>query len=1250
MKKILGLDIGTNSIGWALILEPQAITESYQIGGMGVRIIPLSPDENDEFTKGNAISKNAKRTQKRGARRNLQRYKLRRQILRNILQALGMIPGKDLFEIDALTLYGLRAKAVNQQISLPEIGRILFHLNQKRGYKSNRKANNDEENIKEEPGAESDGKVKKKGYLDLIEDRERSLKEDGLTIGEHFHQMLLNDRFYRIKENIYLRSSYIDEFDRIWEKQQIYYPEILTEAIRQRIRNEIIYYQRPLRSQKGLVSDCLFEKHHKAAPKSSPLFQVSKIWQELNNIELTSFKALRNKEEGFKQGKRLLTLDEKQKLFGLLNIKGKLSVKECLKELGYQFGFDEYKLNIRNEKELEGNRTYAAIKKVFDQCKANYDHLLQFDLAIVEKEKVDKKTGEITIVSKIDPDFENQPLFQLWHLLYSAEETEPLITALRSRYGFSEELAKALSKIDFAKQGYGSLSAKALRNVLLHLQKGEYYSDACRLAGYNHSASFTKGENESRELANRLDLYAKNSLRQPVVEKIINQVINLVNEIIDEGNGLVTDADRQVGTFEIRVELARELRQSAEERNKAYLRNSKQDRRHKEIAEILKNELNFKRVSKNDIERYKLWEEFGCMSPYEPSKPISLTELFNQVPGNFYDIEHIIPKARLFDDSFTNKTICPRNLNSGSLGKNKMTAYDYMQSKGDQALHDYIEFIRMHLNKKDGISKGKFNKLMMSVEKIPDDFINRQLQETRFISREIKKTLSKICRSVHSSSGTVTSKLRHLWGWDDILMKLQIEKYRAAGITEWVESDRNGQICRAERIVGWTKREDHRHHAIDALTVACTKQGFIQRINHLNAQHNRDEMYQIIKDRFDNQKFTLLEKYLVSQKPFETSLVNDAASNILISFKSGKKVSSKSVNKIKKGKNTIDKTATIIPRGFLHKETVQGQIKQRETAKLSTRFDNVSEMVNNTQKAQVLSHLQKYDNNPKKAFDSKGLNAFIEQCGYSDVFIYKKEAVVRYKLDGNFKEKDIDSIVDKGVREIVRNHLVKFNNNPKLAFGSENIVWLNREKNVPVKSVRCKTGADSMRPLHKNEQGLPIDFVSTRNNHHIAIYRDREGKLKENAITFWEAFERKKAGLPTIITDPKQVWDSILSSGFDEQNILENLPLENWEYVTSLQQNEMFVLDLTKEEFNDALNENNLSLISKHLYRVQKIAASDYYFRHHLETSVEDKFNGVKNEALSITIGKVQRIRSLQKMTGIKVKVNNIGRIIKTGG
>ncbi len=1252
MKKILGLDLGSVSIGWALINEPESKSEKYSIQGMGVRIVPLSKEDNDEFTKGNAISKNAKRTEKRGARRGSQRYKLRRKALSECLIRLNMLPDKSLFLISALELYGLHDKALNEQISLQEIGRIFLHLNQKRGYKSNRKAQNEEE----EKGIESKDaneeetipkKEKKKGYLDLIADREKLIESKSCTIGQFFYNELKENPQYRIKENIFMRSSYVDEFNKIWDFQKQFYPEILNDINKIHIRDEIIYYHRPLKSQKGLVSVCKFEgktyddkkqnyekqvfSGPKVVPKSSPLFQISKIWQELNNIEITSFQAMKSRKSdiilekiriGFDEyGKRKLTLSEKQNLFNKLNLGEKLTPKQILEELGYKSGYNEFKINLRNEKFMEENRTISAIKKVFEKHDIQRNDLLRFDLETEDSGNVNKETGEM--FRRVKVNFEQQPLYKLWHLIYSIDEVKDLENCLVKNYGFEKDAAKDLAKIDFAKQGYGNMSARALRNILPHLMDGMDYDDACCLAGYNHSNSLTKEENQVRELIDKLELYPKNSLRQPVVEKIINHVINLINDIIDPENGFITKEERLAeDKFEIRVELARDLKQSAKERNNTFKNNSAKDKKHKEIEDRLRNELGFSRVSSNDIVRYKLWEEFGFISPYQPSKPISLAEVFNQVSGILYDIEHIIPKSRVFDDSFSNKTLCPRGMNSGVEGKNQDTAYDFMKKLGEDKFHEYIEFLKKNLYRKNGISKAKFNKLMMPADKIPHDFIDRQMQETRFISREVRTLLQKVCRNVHTTVGTVTSRLRVLWGWDDILMSLQIDKYRENGMTESIEFVKDGQVHYKERITGWSKRDDYRHHALDALCIASTSQSMIQRINSLNSEQTRKEMYDETINKNYKEKLSLLEKSLIEKKPFNTETVKNALAQILISFKAGKRVAvwSKNVIKTKQGE-LVKKELT--PRGRLHEESVNGLISHR------IGNDNI-----------VKTSVLKY----KVGYGATGFIFTGKETTEQKSKIDKKTGVETKSISQI--EKALLCIVDIKVREIVRQRLTQYNMDIKKAFAKDSgPLWFNEQKGIAIRSIRCFTNLEAYVPVKKDENGNEIGFALTGNNHHIAIYKDSDSNYHENAVTFWDAFERKKAKLPVIITKPKEVWDQIINDKIINQNLIENLPEDKWEFVTSMQQNEMFVFGLTTEELENAITENNYSFISKHLFRVQKLAKNNYFFRNHLVTRVDDKYNEKKNEMLSKKLGDLIIVQSLHNMTGIKVKINKLGNI-----
>ena len=231
--KILGLDLGVSSIGWALIERKE--NETKILGG-GTRIIPLSVEENDEFTRGNAISKNRNRTLKRSARRNQHRYKLRKHKLHNVLVANNMLPSSELFiGLPPLTLYTMRAKAVHEQVTLPELGRILFHINQKRGYKGKPTLDNNN-NSKEEESS----------YLEAIASRTHILEANNWTVGEFLLKQLSSHPRASIKGFIFPREKYIEEFNSIWDTQSKFYPN-LTKLLKEEIRDTIIFYQRPLK-------------------------------------------------------------------------------------------------------------------------------------------------------------------------------------------------------------------------------------------------------------------------------------------------------------------------------------------------------------------------------------------------------------------------------------------------------------------------------------------------------------------------------------------------------------------------------------------------------------------------------------------------------------------------------------------------------------------------------------------------------------------------------------------------------------------------------------------------------------------------------------------------------------------------------------------------------------------------------------------------------------------------------------------
>ncbi len=1252
MKKVLGIDLGVSSIGWALVGE-----EEKQILGMGSRIIPLTTDDKDEFTKGNAISKNQKRTLKRTQRKGYDRYQLRRQNLIEVLKQKNMLPDLDLRKLPKLELWKIRNDAVNNKLSLKEVGRILLHLNQKRGYKSSRsEANLDKKDTE---------------YVEEVKSRYEKLKESKLTIGQKFYRELCNNQFYRIKEQVFPREGYVEEFNLIMRNQQKFYPELITDKLIEKIRDEIIYYQRKLKSQKSLVSVCEFEGFWtkintngkekelfvgpKVAPKSSPLFQVCKIWETINNISLRR-----------KTGEYLeIALGKKQEIFEYMNNNEKLSYTELLKILGLKK--DDVYGNKQLVNGLQGNKTKVAIMNCFNNTES-YKNLFGFEMIIKEYDEegylVDKSTGEVIGSKKkklITPEVETEPFYKLWHSVYSINEKDECKNALIKKFGISEETAIKLSSLDFTKQGFGNKSHRAMRKIIPYLMEGDKYADACSYAGYNHSSSLTKQENYERRLLDKLKPIEKNSLRQPVVEKILNQMVNVVNAAIDKYGK----------PDEIRIELARELKQSKDERNDAYKSMNERARENKTIEKELA-EYGL-RATRNNIIKWRLYHEISNEEKKQNAiciycgQPISFT---SAILGEEVEVEHIIPRSRLFDDSQSTKTLAHKKCNSN---KKDQTAYDFMRSKSDSELEDYVERINT-LYKNHIIGKTKRDKLLMPGDKIPTDFIDRQLRQTQYISRKAREILQSICHNVWATSGNVTSELRHIWGWDEVLMNLQLPKYRELGLTEIIEINQNGSKYKKEIIKGWTKRDDHRHHAVDALTIACTKQGYIQRFNTLNSSKVRNNMLREIEEaehEFDKNK-NLLENYIYSKKRFTTKEVEKEVEKILVSFKAGKKVASIGKRKIKKdGRKTVVQTGIIIPRGALSEESVYGKIKVIDREKpVKYLFENPHLIFKPYIKTLVEERLHKHDNDPKSALASLKKNPIYldkektVELKYATCF--SEEVIIKYPLgagqgmlfDGKENEekaiKVLRSVIDNAVQEKIKNRL--FDKDGKYVKTREafkdlenNPLWYNEEKRIPIKSVRCLTGLSKVEAVKKDEAGNEIGFVKPGNNHHLAIYIDEEGNKQLNICSFWHAVERKKYGLPIIIKNPAEVIDMILAEEDEEKypdSFLEKLPDGKWTFLESFQQNEMFLLGINKEAFEEAISRNDYPFISNYLYRVQKLAVIgkqlNIVFRHHLETKLEDDDNTKQSKRFYL----IQSLGALESLSPQKVMINYLGEIV----
>jgi len=260
---------------------------------------------------------------------------------------------------------------------------------------------------------------------------------------------------------------------------------------------------------------------------------------------------------------------------------------------------------------------------------------------------------------------------------------------------------------------------------------------------------------------------------------------------------------------------------------------------------------------------------------------------------------------------------------------------------------------------------------------------------------------------------------------------------------------------------------------------------------------------------------------------------------------------------------------------------------------------------------------------------------------------FKEEFVIKYPIEA-IKAKDVKEIVDHGIRKIIETHLAKFSNE-KDAFKDleKNPVWFNKEKQIPIRSVRCFTGLSSVEPIKKDENGKEIAFVKPGNNHHIAFYLDDQGKRQQHLCTFWNAVDRKKYGLPVIINNTSEVWNQLLQNpeAYPE-SFADKLPKDGWQFLFSLQQNEMFILGMEPDVLQEVILKKNNRILSDHLYRCQKLSvignSINIWLRHHLETSLVDDTNAKK----SLRFYNFQSIDAFFNQNPVKIRINNLGQII----
>lgn len=1000
-----------------------------------------------------------------------------------------------------------------------------------------------------------------KGKLVRVVEREFYEKELNRILETQikFHQELKNDDLY--KEAIYL----------LYASNEAYRNSIAKRGFLYLIKDDIIFYQRPLKVKKSLIADCQYEKTKgidgefhgvKCIARSHPLFEEFRLWQWLSNVKIYRKGDAGNDVEYA----YLKSNDDKAHLFDLLKNKESIEMNDFL-----ALALD------RKKSEVKGFRWNYVEDKSYPCCNTRAKIVKGLAKAgVKDAENIDDKIVE-----------------SLWQIMYSASLKKDLSSALKkfceSKYPDfdAENFAKILSKTPAFVKEYGSYSAKAIKKLLPLMRCGKYWKEedidpttreriekilsktkdetirervrdnvtkysspidgtvldaigdfrglplhiACYLVYDRHSESgdSSKWVNPS-DIDKFLTDFKQHSLNNPIVEQVTLETLRVVRDIW-----------KKYGKIdEFHIELGRELKQTNEQRKNASKRireNETANRRAKalllefadaqfkiegvrpnspsqaeifrifedgvlssvqtddEITAILKKYESIdssKWPTKAEVRKYITWIEQKYRSPYT-GKIIPLSKLFTPE----YQIEHVIPQARYYDDSYSNKVVCEANVNAL---KGAQLGYEFIKNHHEEkvdngvqifSVEEYENFVKSTYSN----DRQKMRKLL--ADDIPDEFNNRKLNDTRYISTLISSLLSKIVRedgedseiskNIVSVNGSITTVLKKDWGMNDVWNQILLPRFERLntmkGSTGNFVAESNGhripQLPLSSTVQ--KKRLDHRHHAMDAIVIACATRNHVNLLNNISAGSTT---------RYD--LAATLKKKGLFIKPWET-FTEDAKkvlSSALVSFKYANRILTKTSNYYLK---YVDEN------GAKKKKAVK-QVKGDGWA-----------IRNSLHQAHVFGKIMIGDE---------------AQSAIRRSIVYDKENVFDKSLITS-------KITDKAVRRILLNHLSKYNDNMSEAFSPEgiesmnnNIIALNEGiPHLPIKKVRVheiignklmlgETG-NKKKKLVKGDEGF---------NAYLGVYENDKGERVFNIVNLREAIDRiksKENPVPKVFVNKK---------------------------------------------------------------------------------------------------------------------------------
>ncbi|ENI5462244.1 hypothetical protein ABZG89_002282 [Flavobacterium psychrophilum] len=1132
---------------------------------------------------------------------------------------------------------------------------------------------------------------------------EQTINQSEKSVGTFIYDALLKNPNQKIKGELVRtieRKFYKDELSKILKAQIAFHHEILSDknlykkcidelyrhndSHKNNIKDkgfdylfldDIIFYQRPLKSKTSLISDCSLEfvpikdengilvkddngkqvvKPLKCIAKSNPIFQEFRLLQFVKNLKIYKKEIVNDVDVTHDFIK---TEEDLVELFNFLNDRKEIDQISLIKHL------------LRPLK-LKGKLLDAEVTK------------LRWNFV---EDKIypcnETRNQFLNAVAKIDVDksfFDAKNTQDLWHILYSVTdkiEITKAITTFAKKHNLPDEFITNFSKLKPYKKDYGSFSEKAIKKLLPLMRFGSYWKESnidiktlaridkiqtgefdenmrtrvrekaihlskttdfqglpLWLASYiiydRHSeASDVSKWKTPADIQNFLKYdFKQHSLRNPIVEQVITETLRVVKDIWQHyGEG------KENFFNEIHIELGREMKNdkaTREKLTKKISENENTNLRIKAILTELKNDgLNdirpyspsqqeilkiyeegvysnenkkekleeIDKIRKNakptpsEIIKYKLWLEQGYISPYT-GKLIPLSELFTTK----YQIEHIIPQSRLFDDSLSNKVICESEVNEL---KSNMTAYEFIQNNEDRIViltggktvkiftkDAYNQHITAYYSK----NKSKQKRLLS--EEIPEKFIERQLNDTKYISKIVKNLLSRIVREeeeqevtskhIVSLNGSITSRMKQDWGLNDVWNNIVTPRFeRLNALTNSndfgqfeLKKDAYGnkgkqifQTTVPDAIAkGFTKKRiDHRHHALDALVIACVSRTHINYLNNLNARDTDDKAvkhelrnklcFKTKPDSNGNYKWEFYKPW----KDFTTE-AEDKLNTTIVSFKQNTRVINKTVNKYTSYKDEkgnlnigtnglVEKKIITQTKGDnwairkpMHAETVSGKvflkrIKQSPIT-IANAIEQIEFIVDKEVKKQLASKIKQYPNNMVGL--KKHLKAFpvmIDGKAIDKVQVYEtiEATATRKTLDITFDEKKIEKITDTGIQKILLNHLKQemyqnaiHENGEKIpahevAFSENGLDELNKnlttlnngKKHQPIKKVRVFEEGGKFRLGQTQNKADKYVEAAKGTNLFFAIYQDEKGKRNYKTIPFNEVIERQKQRL-----------------------------------------------------------------------------------------------------------------------------------------